>query len=190
MYIFTYSWVCYAEKKSHLLVPCLSTTRSAQQIISHLLRVHLPSILGIAENELFIVTVMSCYDRKLEASRRDFRRASGVVDTVDCNEKEKEEKRETSLPLHDVDCVLSSQEIFELITSTTTSSNDNGNDNDNGNCLSSSYQIQWEQSWLYPYCEQSTAITTNWNEPLTSSGSILYALIQSELEKHPSAQLQ
>lgn len=126
---------------------------------------------------------MSCYDRKLEASRRDFRRASGVLETANCTEKEKE--KEKLLPLHDVDCVLSSQEIFELLTSTTTTTTSTGNSSN----VSSSFQLQWEQCWLYSYCEQSTT-TTNWNEPLTSSGCILYALLQSELEKHPSAQLQ
>ena len=150
-------------------------------------------MLGIAENELFIVTVMSCYDRKLEASRRDFRRASGVLEATECTEEEEKDKDKDKvelLPLHDVDCVLSSQEIFELITSTSTSTTTTTTTTTgNSSSLLSSVQSQWERCWLYSYCEQSS-ITTNWNEPLTSSGSVLYALLQSELEKHPSAQLQ
>ena len=41
-----------------------------------------------------IVAVASCFDRKLEASRRDFREDDGS---------------------HEVDCVLSTQEVFSLL---------------------------------------------------------------------------
>ena len=124
------------------------------------------------EEDLFITTVMSCYDRKLEASRRDFRRADIHV------KSENENESENTLPIHDVDCVLSSQEIFELIEQESIHEHD---------ISSSSYENQWKTSWLYPYTEKACS---SWNEPFTSSGSILFAIIQSMLEKYPSAYLQ
>lgn len=44
---------------------------------------------------LRIVAMASCFDRKLEASRRDFREDDGS---------------------HEVDCVLSTQEVFSLLS--------------------------------------------------------------------------
>lgn len=75
-------WVCYAEKtKSHLL-PHLSTCRSPQQIMGRLVKGFLSKSLGIKLSEIYHVTIMPCYDKKLEASRQQFQ-TSDVRD-VDC----------------------------------------------------------------------------------------------------------
>ncbi|KAK8827428.1 hypothetical protein WA538_003390, partial [Blastocystis sp. DL] len=81
--------VCYVEKKFPRLVSSLSTTRSSQQIMAALLRRVVPG------KSLRIVAMASCFDRKLEASRRDFREDDGS---------------------HEVDCVLSTQEVFSLLS--------------------------------------------------------------------------
>ena len=77
------------EKKFPRLVSSLSTTRSSQQIMAALLRRVVPG------KSLRIVAMASCFDRKLEASRRDFREDDGS---------------------HEVDCVLSTQEVFSLLS--------------------------------------------------------------------------
>ena len=63
----TRSWVCYAEKKAHALVPFLSSVRSAPQVTAALLRRLLPAHLApaLANGDIFIACVASCYDRKL-----------------------------------------------------------------------------------------------------------------------------
>lgn len=60
-------WVCYAEKKTHALVPLLSTVQSAQQIMGTLLRTLLPRHTSspLTNADIFITSVESCYDRKL-----------------------------------------------------------------------------------------------------------------------------
>lgn len=83
-------WICYAEKMHDYLLDNISAVKSPQQIVgsfvSHLLREE-----EKLEN-IFHFSIMPCYDKKLEASRKDF-----VV----------EDKRE-------VDCVLTTREIEQF----------------------------------------------------------------------------
>ncbi|KAL1122207.1 hypothetical protein AAG570_003612, partial [Ranatra chinensis] len=75
-------WVCYAEKTKGSLLPNLSSTRSPQQIAGTLVKKVLASRMNLAPNEVYHVTLMPCYDKKLEASRSQF--ATGGVRDVDC----------------------------------------------------------------------------------------------------------
>lgn len=68
-------WVCYAEKThGSWLLPYLSTVKSAQQLAG--------SLLKKVGKPMYHITFMSCYDRKLEASRPDF--AQDETKDVDC----------------------------------------------------------------------------------------------------------
>lgn len=68
-------WVCYAEKThGSWLLPYLSTVKSAQQLAG--------SLLKKIGKPMYHITLMSCYDRKLEASRPDF--ANEETKDVDC----------------------------------------------------------------------------------------------------------
>ena len=62
-------WICFAEKAHHDMLPLISTTRSPQAIAGLLAKNYLQT----NARDLFHVCVMSCYDKKLEASREDFR---------------------------------------------------------------------------------------------------------------------
>ncbi|KAH8292796.1 hypothetical protein KR054_006459 [Drosophila jambulina] len=90
-------WVCYAEKThGNFILPYLSTTRSPQQIMGVLVKQYLADKLNVAGSRIYHVTVMPCYDKKLEASRQDF--------FSEVNES------------RDVDCVITSVEIEQMLT--------------------------------------------------------------------------
>jgi iron only hydrogenase large subunit-like protein len=83
-------WVCYAEKTVPEAIPYISSVKSPQQITGALIK-HL-----LGWRNTYVVSVMPCFDKKLEASRKDFF-------------WEKEESKE-------VDCVITSIEILDLIS--------------------------------------------------------------------------
>lgn len=89
-------WVCYAEKThGDAIIPYISTTRSPQQIMGVLVKQMLAQKLGVSADKVYHVTVMPCYDKKLEASREDF--------FNDVSES------------RDVDCVITSIEIEQML---------------------------------------------------------------------------
>lgn len=84
-------FVCYAEKsQGSILVPMLSRIKSPQQIMGLLVkkRFHLFSRNGSREKtiplSIYHITLMPCYDKKLEASRLDNRLGEKEVPEVDC----------------------------------------------------------------------------------------------------------
>ncbi|KDN52612.1 iron hydrogenase [Tilletiaria anomala UBC 951] len=94
-------WICYAEKTHGELLPFISTTKSPQQVAGILAKRYLlPLSNRTAAKEapfqrVYHVTVMPCYDKKLEASRQDF------VDEV--------------TGWKEVDCVLTTGELEKLM---------------------------------------------------------------------------
>lgn len=83
-------FVCYAEKsQGSILVPMLSRVKSPQQIMGLLVkrRFHQLSRNGSQDktnpSSIYHITLMPCYDKKLEASRLD-NRLAGEVPEVDC----------------------------------------------------------------------------------------------------------
>ncbi|SYW80735.1 related to NAR1 - similarity to human nuclear prelamin A recognition factor [Ustilago bromivora] len=101
-------WICYAEKTHGELLPCVSTTKSPQQVAGVIAKRFLPHRLGLqtrpssstddpasSQPNIYHLTVMPCYDKKLEASRPDF------YDDI-TNTKE-------------VDCVLTTGELDKLM---------------------------------------------------------------------------
>nr|XP_036215662.1 probable cytosolic Fe-S cluster assembly factor GJ13047 [Bactrocera oleae]XP_036215663.1 probable cytosolic Fe-S cluster assembly factor GJ13047 [Bactrocera oleae] len=94
-------WVCYAEKThGNLILPYIATTRSPQQIMGVLVKQWLARKLDCPAERIYHVTVMPCYDKKLEASREDF--------YSDANNS------------RDVDCVITSIEIEQMLISADT----------------------------------------------------------------------
>ena len=78
-------WICFVEKTHPELIPFVSKARSPQQLMGVLVRETV--------SDAFHISVMPCYDKKLEASRSDFK-------TNDVS---------------DVDCVLTTTELLDLI---------------------------------------------------------------------------
>lgn len=90
-------WVCYAEKThGNFILPHISVTKSPQQIMGSLVKYHLAEIMGLSPEQVYHVTVMPCYDKKLEASREDFYN----------------QQRRT----RDVDCVITSIELEQMLS--------------------------------------------------------------------------
>ena len=88
-------WICYAEKThGQFILPYISTTKSPQQVMGSLVKQHLGSTAGKSPDRVYHVTVMPCFDKKLEASREDF--YNDVYRT------------------RDVDCVITSVEVEQM----------------------------------------------------------------------------
>ena len=68
-------WVCYAEKRvSDLVEPNISKAKSPQQLCGILSKLHMLTGKMVSDpSKLRVVTVMPCYDKKLEAVRPDFK---------------------------------------------------------------------------------------------------------------------
>lgn len=107
-------WICYAEKThGDFILPYISTTRSPQQMMGSLVKRFFasqqvtqimvlndvmmcslnPNIIdnlkitvaqGVEPQRIYHVTVMPCYDKKLEASRTDFYLTEAETREVDC----------------------------------------------------------------------------------------------------------
>ncbi|CAA0841809.1 ferredoxin hydrogenases [Striga hermonthica] len=92
-------WICYAEKTlGSYILPYISSVKSPQQTIGATIKNHICEELHIRE-EIYHVTVMPCYDKKLEAARDDF------VFQVDSDSER----------VTEVDSVLTTGEILDLI---------------------------------------------------------------------------
>ena len=78
-------WICYAEKThGSFILPYISTTKSPQQIMGSLVKDYLAQKLGKSPDTFYHVTVMPCFDKKLEASRTDFFNDMFQTRDVDC----------------------------------------------------------------------------------------------------------
>ncbi|KAI9013048.1 iron hydrogenase [Gaertneriomyces semiglobifer] len=87
-------WICYAEKTHPNLLPYISTTKSPQQTLGTLVKSYFAPRISLHRSQIYHISIMPCYDKKLEASRPDF-----AVDGV-----------------RDVDCVLSTGEVDRMLT--------------------------------------------------------------------------
>ncbi|ORY26695.1 iron hydrogenase [Naematelia encephala] len=77
-------WVCYAEKAQGDMLPLLSATRSSQAVVGALAKSWWAPRQGLHPEEVYHVTAMPCYDKKLEASRSDFYSDVHKTRDVDC----------------------------------------------------------------------------------------------------------
>ena len=88
-------WICYAEKThGEFILPYISTTKSPQQVMGSLVKRYLESTTEKSPDKVYHVTVMPCYDKKLEASREDF--------------------YDDLYRTRDVDCVITSLEVEQM----------------------------------------------------------------------------
>ncbi|KAL1511720.1 hypothetical protein AB1Y20_005008 [Prymnesium parvum] len=92
-------WVCYAEKVvGAAALPHMSCVKSPQQIMGTLLKYAHGAACGVPPERIYHVSVMPCFDKKLEASRDDFFNGAAGEHGA-----------------RDVDCVLSAGEVVQLI---------------------------------------------------------------------------
>ena len=86
-------WICYAEKAHAELLPYVARTKSPQQVAGvlakrlvgpHLHHAHRGADVPYSATSVYHVAVMPCYDKKLEASRREFEDERSGSKEVDC----------------------------------------------------------------------------------------------------------
>ncbi|XP_063270651.1 cytosolic iron-sulfur assembly component 3 isoform X2 [Prinia subflava] len=78
-------WICYAEKThGSFIIPHISTTKSPQQVMGSLVKGYFAEQKNLPPDRIYHVTVMPCYDKKLEASRPDFFNQEYQTRDVDC----------------------------------------------------------------------------------------------------------
>ena len=66
-------WICYAEKThGDFILPYISQVKSPQQIMGSLVKNHLSQVVDTSPDRIYHMSVMPCFDKKLEASREDF----------------------------------------------------------------------------------------------------------------------
>ncbi|KAL5836455.1 hypothetical protein ACOSQ4_015952 [Xanthoceras sorbifolium] len=100
-------WICYAEKQhGSYILPYISSVKSPQQTLGATIKHHICHKLGFRPDEIYHVSVMPCYDKKLEASRDDF------VFQVETRE---ETCQNDGPKIAEVDSVLTTGEVLDLI---------------------------------------------------------------------------
>ncbi|KNA06034.1 hypothetical protein SOVF_184760 [Spinacia oleracea] len=100
-------WICYAEKTlGSYILPYISSVKSPQQTIGAIFKRYLCQKMCLRPDEVYHVTVMPCYDKKLEASREDFEFEMEYSDGNNIH---------GDLRVAEVDSVLTSGEVLELI---------------------------------------------------------------------------
>ncbi|KAK0461096.1 iron hydrogenase [Desarmillaria tabescens] len=77
-------WICYAEKAHSEMLPFIAQTKSPQQVMGTLVKNWMGSKRGKLPHKIYHVSVMPCYDKKLEASRSDFYNEVYATRDVDC----------------------------------------------------------------------------------------------------------
>ncbi|EMG49784.1 NAR1 Cytosolic Fe-S cluster assembly factor NAR1 [Candida maltosa Xu316] len=88
-------WVLYAEKTHPYIIPRMSTVKSPQQITGCLLKTLTANSLQIPKDKVYHLSIMPCFDKKLESARPE---------------------NDDSTP--DVDCVLTARELVTLLEET------------------------------------------------------------------------
>lgn len=97
-------WICYAEKTHPHVLPHLSRLKSPQALTGTLLKTILSKRLDIRPDQIWHVSVMPCFDKKLEASREEltdiYWRPPSTTAPLQ--------------PVRDVDCVITAREVLML----------------------------------------------------------------------------
>lgn len=96
-------WVCYAEKTHPYVLPHLSKVKSPQALTGVLLKSVLSKRLDISPERIWHCAIMPCFDKKLEAAREELTSLSWMMKDTTQNQG-----------VRDVDCVITSKEIFLL----------------------------------------------------------------------------
>lgn len=96
-------WICYAEKTHPHILPHLSRLKSPQALTGTLLKTVLSQRLQIRPDQIWHVSIMPCFDKKLEASREELTDIYWRPSSSD-----------PSPPVRDVDCVITAREILML----------------------------------------------------------------------------
>jgi len=82
---FYVGWVCYAEKThGNFILPYISRVKSPQQIMGSFIKDYVSKLKNKPRTDIYHLTVMPCFDKKLEASRDQFFDVDSQTKDVDC----------------------------------------------------------------------------------------------------------
>ena len=98
-------WICYAEKAHPHVLPHLSRLKSPQALTGTLLKTVLSRRLNIRPDQIWHVSIMPCFDKKLEASREELTDIYWRPQSADLPSVQ---------PVRDVDCVITAREVIML----------------------------------------------------------------------------
>ena len=104
-------WICYAEKTHPHVLPYLSALRSPQAMAGVLIKTVLARKYGIPPSRIYHVSVMPCFDKKLEASRAE------LMDTFWQPASASDSTTSTPIPIRDTDTVITARELLMLAAS-------------------------------------------------------------------------
>jgi iron only hydrogenase large subunit-like protein len=96
-------WVCYAEKTHPHILPHLSKLKSPQALSGTLVKSVLAKKFGVPPEKVWHLAVMPCFDKKLEASRKELTSHTWHGQEGDA--------------IRDVDCVITARELLMLAES-------------------------------------------------------------------------
>lgn len=97
-------WVCYAEKTHPHVLQHLSRLKSPQALTGTLIKTILSKRLNISPDQIWHVSIMPCFDKKLEASREELTDIYWRSLSITAPPK----------PVRDVDCVITAREVIML----------------------------------------------------------------------------
>lgn len=109
-------FVCLVEKTAAPVVPLLSSAKSPMAVSGTLLKSGMITDKSDMSNQSrFHVAVMPCHDKKLEAGRNDFAWERQTL--LKYANKSTDEKIAANVTVNEVDLVLTTGELFEILTS-------------------------------------------------------------------------
>ncbi|CAH0016135.1 unnamed protein product [Clonostachys rhizophaga] len=166
-------WVCYAEKTHPHVLPHLSKVKSPQALMGTLLKTTLSRTLNIPPSRIWHLSVMPCFDKKLEASREE------LTDSIwngDGN---------PGRGVRDVDCVITSKEVLMLAESRGVSLFDMPKSKSASNAQSSPFPDAKLRAFLFP-----SGGLRNPSPSAGSSGGLLYHVLQAKAAQIPGSEIQ
>jgi iron only hydrogenase large subunit-like protein len=96
-------WICYAEKTHPYVLPHLSRLKSPQALTGTLVKSVLSQQYNIPPSQVWHVSIMPCFDKKLEASRGELTSSAWLPDHDASQDA-----------IRDVDCVITARELLQL----------------------------------------------------------------------------
>ncbi|GMG20568.1 unnamed protein product [Ambrosiozyma monospora] len=101
-------WVLYAEKTHPYILPRINNVKSPQQITGFILKKLTAAECQISESQVYHLSIMPCFDKKLEAARPE--QGPGYDDHTG-----EETSTSNSDQSKDVDCVITPKELIQMI---------------------------------------------------------------------------
>ncbi|CAH0049653.1 unnamed protein product [Clonostachys solani] len=166
-------WVCYAEKTHPHVLPHLSKVKSPQALMGTLLKTTLSRTLNIPPSRIWHLSVMPCFDKKLEASREE------LTDSIwngDGN---------PGRGVRDVDCVITSKEVLMLAESRGVSLFDMPKNKPASDAQLSPFPDARLRAFLFP-----SGGLRNPSPSAGSSGGLLYHVLQAKAAQIPGSEIQ